>query len=145
MSPFLKAGNQIISWILRSALHGLLDKHTLLLELKGRKTGKVFCFPVNYADVGQEILVTTSPGRTWWRNLNVGLPVPIWIWERGDRKPAAATLLPEDDTQAAFQRYIESKPEFARGFGIPVENGTIEAGSIQGAGKGQLMISIQRT
>ena len=48
----MTAGNVILPLILRSPFHGILSKNMMLLSFKGRKSGKVYTFPVGYARDG---------------------------------------------------------------------------------------------
>ena len=42
--------NPVVKVILRSPLHGLMSRNTILLEFKGRKSGKIYSTPVSYHD-----------------------------------------------------------------------------------------------
>jgi len=52
---FQTMGNVFMGGILRSPLHVLLSRNTLLITFKGRRSGKQFTTPVNYALVGDLI------------------------------------------------------------------------------------------
>jgi hypothetical protein len=41
-------GNDFMSWVLRSPLHGMLSNSMMLITVKGHKTGKEYTLPVNY-------------------------------------------------------------------------------------------------
>ena len=40
--------NPMITWLLRSPLHGLVSKSIMLITYKGRKSSKEYTTPVNY-------------------------------------------------------------------------------------------------
>jgi hypothetical protein len=69
--------NPLVRLILRSPLHGLMDGSLLLIIYRGRKSGKDYTLPVQYARDGSTIYIV--PGmpekKTWWRNLRGGAPV----------------------------------------------------------------------
>ncbi|MBN1119967.1 MAG: nitroreductase family deazaflavin-dependent oxidoreductase [Anaerolineae bacterium] len=69
-NPFMKA-------VLRSPLHWLADRSTMLITYTGRKSGKEYCIPVNYVRDGDRLLSTSMADRVWWRNLRGGEPVQI--------------------------------------------------------------------
>jgi deazaflavin-dependent oxidoreductase (nitroreductase family) len=63
----------------------MVDRSVLLLTYTGRRSGRVFTLPVQYAREGATI--TVVPGRpgekTWWRNfLDVPRPVEVQIGRR---------------------------------------------------------------
>jgi hypothetical protein len=49
--------NRLVEWILHSWLSGLLDRSVMLISIKGRRTGREYTLPVNYAEDGGEIWV----------------------------------------------------------------------------------------
>jgi hypothetical protein len=51
--------NRPMSWILRSPLHRVLSKSTLLITLSGRKSGKLYTLPVNYVREGDILWITS--------------------------------------------------------------------------------------
>jgi hypothetical protein len=42
-----KLYNPIVIWLLRSPLHSLMDKSTILVTITGRKSGKIYTVPVS--------------------------------------------------------------------------------------------------
>ena len=71
--------NPFVRLILRSPFHGLLRADLLLIKYQGRKSGKYFTLPVQYARCDRTIYILPgSPGqKTWWRNFRTGLPVQV--------------------------------------------------------------------
>jgi len=120
--------NRLVAWILRSPFSSLLDKSVMLISVKGRRTGREYTLPVNYADDGDRIwVIPGNPERkTWWRNLDAETPVRLRFQGtdlvgtarafRGGTDPATV--------EAGFRVYLRRFPRSARAFGI--ENG--EAG-----------------
>lgn len=73
--------NGPVTILLRSPLHGLLSRKVLLLTVSGRRTGRRYVLPAQYAARGERVYVL--PGRpeakTWWRNLVEPAPVTVLI------------------------------------------------------------------
>lgn len=71
--------NPVVRWILRSPVHGALSGGVMLLTYQGRRSGRRYTLPVQYARDGDTLYVV--PGRpeqkTWWRNLRGGAPVQV--------------------------------------------------------------------
>lgn len=55
-----KVINPIVKGLLRSPLHGLMSKNTMLIEFKGRKSGRMFTTPVSYHIEGDRVHCFTS-------------------------------------------------------------------------------------
>ncbi len=70
--------NGAIAVLLRSPLHGPLSASTLLLRFSGRKSGKIYTFPVGYYDYQGDTLALI-PLHDWWKNLRGGVPVTVWL------------------------------------------------------------------
>lgn len=43
-----RIANPVVTWLLRSSLHGILSGSTLLITVTGRKSGRIYTIPVNY-------------------------------------------------------------------------------------------------
>lgn len=71
--------NPIIELIISSPFHSLLSGSFMLITIKGRKSGKIRTFPVNYLKKDTEIVVFSRKGRSWWNNLNGGAPLEMLI------------------------------------------------------------------
>jgi len=76
-----KIVNPFVSLVLRSPLHGLMRTTVLLITYRGRKSGKEYTLPVQYAQDGEHIYIV--PGfpekKTWWRNLKGGMAVQLTL------------------------------------------------------------------
>jgi hypothetical protein len=92
----IRLGNPMVRMLLRSPLHGMVDASVLLLHVTGRKTGRQYDIPVNYADINGRLTVITSAA--WRVNLRGGAEVEV-TW-RGRRRPMRA-LLTEDPAAVA--------------------------------------------
>lgn len=83
--------NPLIRWLLRSPFQRLLSRSTLLLTYRGRRSGTVYCTPVNYLRDGNDLLLVTQRQHRWWHNLRGGAPVTICL--QGRDYTALATAL----------------------------------------------------
>jgi hypothetical protein len=80
MISFLnRLANPALKLLLRSPLHRLVSRGTMLISYTGRKSGRRYTTPVNYLRDGDTILVVSQAARTWWRNLRGGAPVTLLI------------------------------------------------------------------
>lgn len=75
----IKLQNPLMRWLLRSPLHGLVSKRYLILSVTGRKSGKTYHVPVQYAQKGENLLIITSAQYVWWRNLQGGASVGVQL------------------------------------------------------------------
>jgi hypothetical protein len=100
--------NPILTWLLRSPFHGMLSSSTMLITVTGCKSGKAIRTPVNYVDMGEELLTVSFRRRTWWRNLRGGAPVTLWL--RG-RNVKAHSVIIEDDEGVQKSATIRQIPE----------------------------------
>ena len=74
-----KLYNPLVIWLLRSPLHGLADKQTMVITVTGRKSGKRYTLPVSYVRNGETLLVISQKDRTWWKNLRNGVQVTVLL------------------------------------------------------------------
>jgi hypothetical protein len=86
MSPikflFKNLFNPFNMMILRSPLHGLFSKFTMILTYRGRKSGKLISVPISYFRDGNVVTNFSNGDRQWWRNLKGGVPVTVRIQGR---------------------------------------------------------------
>lgn len=133
-----KIANPLVGWILRSRLHTLLSASLLLIIYRGRKSGREYRLPVQYAQDGQRIFIL--PGqpekKTWWRNFNDETPITLTL--RGKTLGGQARLLnPQADPQATqdgLAAYLRRFPALAKAHKVRTEtDGTFNAGDIREA------------
>ncbi len=94
---FLAIANPINKAILRSPLHGLMSKSTMLITFRGRKSGKTYTTPVDYHHMGQSIIAYSWKNRSWWKNLRGGAPVTVRI--RGKDLSGTADIVPASQAE----------------------------------------------
>ena len=135
-------GNDFMSWVLRSPLHGMLSNGMMLITVTGRKTGKTYTIPVGYYEESGYLWVITSRDRTWWRNLQGGANVNLLL----KRKPVHGIAETELDGKAVETRmfeYIQYVPQAAKPLGIHVENKIPNSEDIARTAKERLFVKIR--
>ena len=97
-----KIANPLVCLVLRSSLHRLMSATLLLITYRGRKTGREYSLPVQYAQAGN--LIYIMPGlpeqKTWWRNLKDGAPVRLTL--HGQTLAGNAILLKQETEAEAI-------------------------------------------
>jgi deazaflavin-dependent oxidoreductase (nitroreductase family) len=117
--------NPLVRLILRSPLHKLMSDTLLIITCCGRKTGREYSLPVQYAQSGNIIYIV--PGmpekKTWWRNLKEAAPVQLSL--RGQALAGKAVVLkPETDSEEileGFGQYLRRFPAMTKAHHIDVE------------------------
>ena len=113
-------GNDFVKFFLRTPLHVFMGD-TMLITVKGRKTGKSYSTPVGYYRKNGYLWIISSRDRTWWRNVREGADVILLI--KGKTIPAfAETVLDEKAVEKLLVDYVRHIPMSARGLGIRIEN-----------------------
>ncbi len=74
-----RVANPVVRALLRSPLHGLLSRSVMLITVIGRRTGRFYTLPVQYARRGDMVYVYSPGDRRWWRNLGELSPVTARI------------------------------------------------------------------
>ena len=112
-----KIANPFVMLILRSPLQRLMSAALLLIAYRGRKSGRPYTLPVQYAQAGDilYIIPAYAEQKTWWRNLEGGLPVQVTL--KGQVFSGQAALLDPnadaDEILKAFGLYLQRFPPSA--------------------------------
>ena len=61
--------NPVVKFILSSPVHGLMSHNTLVLDFKGRSSGKTYSTAVSYHISNGHVHYFTEKSNQWWRNL----------------------------------------------------------------------------
>ena len=96
--------NPIMSGIIRSPLHRLLSNSLMLLEFRGRKSGKRYAVPVDYLQQGNRLYIFSHAG--WWRNLP---DQPVTVRLRGQEVHGVAHRLEDRREIAGVVRLLLAK------------------------------------
>jgi hypothetical protein len=112
--------NPIVTWLLRSPLHGLISKGTMLVTVTGCKTCKPITTPTNYQRDGDSLWVVSWRERTWWRNLRGGAPVKVLL---AGREESGDGLVIEEKGEVAKSLcdYVRRAPQMASYFNIKTD------------------------
>lgn len=123
MRTLVGLANPLVKRLLASRFGGRMARNILLLEFRGRNSGKTFRTPVGYVRDGDRIVIVTSPTYRWWKNVVGGSPVRVRVTE-GWRTGAARVLLPDDPTyDAAVATQVAARgPGMLRGFGVALDD-----------------------
>jgi hypothetical protein len=109
----LRRLNPLMLWILRSPFHGLMSSQLLVLQYRGRKSGKVYTIPLSYVTLGGHVHCVTRT-TAWWKSV-VDTPA-VTIWLRGKPLAVSAERLPSasPDARTAFRMFLSANPGTAR-------------------------------
>ena len=98
-------GNSVMRGILRSPLHPMMSGRILVINVTGRKTGKLYRFPVGYVEHDGAILIGTAGN--WRRNLAANQSVTVLL--RGKPRQATAEVITDEDRCGELYRPILAK------------------------------------
>ncbi len=116
-----KLYNPLVIWLLRSPLHSLVDQHTMVITVTGRRSGKRYTLPVSYVCDGETLLVISQKDRTWWKNLRKGAPVTVLL--QGHALQARAETFTDPDMAAHILLLIlQQVPTYQRLLHVPLNS-----------------------
>jgi F420H(2)-dependent quinone reductase len=123
--PGIWVTNHLTNPLLRPLLHGpaghRLGRHLALIRYRGRRTGRSYELPVQYARDGDRVwILPGAPGRkTWWRNLRGGAAVDL-VLAGYDRHDHATVIAPRQPGFAeGLTAYLRTHPPARRALGLP--------------------------
>ncbi|MDC0942755.1 hypothetical protein OAS63_05840 [Gammaproteobacteria bacterium] len=82
--------NPVVAFLARSPLHFLISHQVLVIQFKGRKSGKQYLVPVSYHEHEFSYTCVTLRSNIWWRNLKEVSHTKIWL--KGTLKNAKIDL-----------------------------------------------------
>ena len=71
--------NPVVAFLARSPLHFLISHQVLVIQFKGRKSGKQYLVPVSYHEHESSYTCVTLRSNIWWRNLKEVSHTKIWL------------------------------------------------------------------
>jgi deazaflavin-dependent oxidoreductase (nitroreductase family) len=103
----LPQGNSFVLAVLRSPAHRLLSGMTIELRYTGRRTGREYVLPVQYARTGQRLVIRPQAATrsTWWRNFHTPTPVTVRLAGRIRHGTAQLVAAPEPAWEQARRLY----------------------------------------
>lgn len=140
---FNRLGNPLITALLRSRLHGLMGASTLLITVRGRRSGRSYTTPVNFSADGERLSIVSLRRRTWWRNLRTGAEVGLRL-HGVEGRGHAVVAEEEAAVAAALADVIRRVPAYARLLGVPLQpDGTPQAEALRGAARTRVIVNVQ--
>jgi deazaflavin-dependent oxidoreductase (nitroreductase family) len=90
-------GNVIVLAVLRSRVHRLLSGVAVELRYTGRRSGRQYVLPLQYAREGSRLVVVPQDpnSKTWWRNFLTSQPVTVRL--AGRLHDGTARVVNRDD------------------------------------------------
>jgi deazaflavin-dependent oxidoreductase (nitroreductase family) len=133
----------LMSAILKSPLHGMLSRSTMLITVRGRRSGARYTTPVNYVRNGRELITVSFRSRRWWRNLRGEANVTLRL--RGADVEAQATAT-EDPAEVAegLAALVRASPSYARHLGVGFDaSGQPDPAGLARAAEGRVVVRAQ--
>ncbi len=115
--------NKMITWMLRSPLHGVVSKDIMLITVTGRKSGKKYTLPISYVREDDLVLCSTDRvGRKWWKNLRGGADVLLRL--RGQDIAGRATVIDDDPEAIAkgIRTMLQHVPRDAKYYDVRLDD-----------------------
>lgn len=107
--------NPLVTWLLRSPLHGVMSGSTVLVTISGRKSGQPYTLPISYHQAGDTLTLITRRDKTWWRNAQGGAPVRLRLRGREVAAHAEVVEMSEAGRVAAIEQlWPHLRPEAAQ-------------------------------
>jgi deazaflavin-dependent oxidoreductase (nitroreductase family) len=113
--------NPVMRLVLKSPLYRLIPG-VMLITVTGRRSGRRYTTPVQYALDDGHVYVLTRAQRSWWRNIRGGAPVELRLRGRTRHGTAEAFLASADGAAPAFAAF--------RGSSLEREAGRLGSGAI---------------
>jgi F420H(2)-dependent quinone reductase len=115
--------NHFVRPLLRGPLGSRAGRHLALLRVPGRRSGRIYELPVQYAR--EDGTVWVLPGmperKTWWRNLRDGghdVTLRLAGREYQGRATALEGATAPSDVAAGLAVYLDAMPRAARSLGL---------------------------
>ncbi len=121
MSPMMKLVNPLARWMVERGI-GPLGKQLLVLETRGRRSGKVYKTPLGGMDEGGHLYLVASrgPGTDWYRNALAAGTVTVTRSGRRSAMRGAAVTDPATKMtlmQAYNARFPQAQRQFVQAAG----------------------------
>ncbi len=133
-------GNVLMTLMLRTPLHVFLGD-TMLISLRGRRTGRKLVIPVNYFYDVDAYWVMSARSRVWWRNLQGGAPVELHLHGR-DVKGFGQAILDEKEVVGRLGGYLKHFPMAAASLKVRMENGVANPQDARRLARERLFVKI---
>ena len=136
--------NPIMIWLLRSPLHRLVSRSTMLVTYQGRKSGRQITLPVNYVRYGEQVLVLSVRKRAWWRNFRT--PSPAVLRLRGQDLPFQGEVVQDEPVLlAGLAVFFKGMPQAARYLKIWFDDqGEPDQDDLRQAAEGRVLLRFEK-
>ncbi len=134
--------NRTMKFVLRSPLHGIVDKQILLITFTGRKSGKSYTTPVSYSQSGDQVVIFTHAD--WWKNLRGDASVSLRI--RGVELQGVAEPIAEDKqaVAAGLAEHLRKVQSDAKYYGVTYDgDGNPRSDEVEKAAQSAVMVRIR--
>ena len=115
----LRLANPAVRAILGSPAHRLLSGALVVLVYRGRRSGRTFRIPVQYAELPGERIVALAVGperKLWWRSF--ADPAPATLVVRRNERSVTGRLLDGEARRTALRAYLARFPRAAGPLGV---------------------------
>ncbi len=132
--------NRIVIWVLRSPLHPLMSRTTMLLTFTGRQSGHRYTIPVRYLREDDTLLTTTDS--RWWRNLRGGAQVDLYLAGR-NVAGRADVRADQEEVEQGIIALLRQMPRDARFYQVHLDRyGQPDMASLKQAAQVRVLITI---
>ena len=115
--------NRAMKLVLRSPVHGMVDKSILLITFTGRKSGKTYTTPVSYSQCDDQVYIFTHAD--WWKNLRSGAPVTLRIRGREFQGLAEPVVEDKQAVAAGLAAHLKKVPSDAKFYQVTFDDHSI--------------------
>jgi hypothetical protein len=118
----LPQGNGLVLAVLRSRAHRLASGMVIELRYTGRRTGRGYALPVQYAATGERLVVRPQAVQrsTWWRNFHTPTAVTVRLAGRIRHGTAHLVAAHEPAWEQARDLYASRWRRSSRGMTGPL-------------------------
>jgi deazaflavin-dependent oxidoreductase (nitroreductase family) len=140
--------NPFVRFILRSPFHRLFSGSIMLITYQGRKSGRTYTLPVQYARTDGTLAVVPGAAevKTWWRNLRGGASVRLRLCGQ-DLNARAEVLMGEANHEAfagALSAYLHRFPAAARRYQVRrAPDGSFDATDLKAAAVQTIVVRVR--
>ena len=111
--------NQVVKFLLRSPLHGILSKNFLLITFTGHKSGKVYTTPVSYSQDGDTLYIFSHAA--WWKNLRPDTPITLRLRGRDVQGLPEPVVEDKKTVAAGLMAHLRRSPYDAPFYGVTLD------------------------
>lgn len=140
--------NPVIRTILRSPVAFVLDRSVLLITVTGRRSGREYTLPVQYAETGDVLWIMPGDAarKTWWRN--VLEPSPVVIRLRRERSEGTAEAISGGSEPAlveeGLQAFLGRFPGTGKRLGVIGDDGSVDEERLRAKAKELVVVRVER-